>query len=104
MNAAAELARTQHGTTRQHPDPLIGTLIERTERVAYVCDIASRDPGKGHVGRYIDALKQEYDVVVCANVINDVMAGILARRGFQTEVHYAPPFGEHVPCWVWRNR
>ena len=102
---AAEYVIGQEGEHRRHPEPLLGSLIERTERVAYICDIISGDPGKGHVGAYIDSLKGEFDVVVCANIISEVMYGILARRGFQPEVHYAgEPFNEHVQALVWRAR
>ena len=103
-SADASFARMHDGETKQHPEPLIGTLIVRTERVAYICDIVSGEPGKGHVSRYLDALKDEYDVVVCANVINPILAQALARHGFQQEVHFAPaPFEEHVRAWVWRK-
>lgn len=105
MDAASSYAHTRVGETRRYLEaPLIGTLIERTERVAYLCDIVSGDEGKGHVGRLIDRLKTEYDVLVAPNVISARLEGILERRGFEMEIHFArEPFDSHVHCVVWRR-
>lgn len=65
----------------------------------YVPLIAAVDEGRGDVGRYLDSLPRDRRVVV-PNVLNDILAGMLKRRGFKlrTEIDDDGP----VAVWVRR--
>ncbi len=84
--------------------PLNGYYISRTERVAYLPVVISTEPGNGHVGRFVDQLKADHDVVVVPCVMNGRLAEMLERRGFHRETHYVAYLNEHDPdVWVWRR-
>lgn len=83
--------------------PLIGGMYVGTRRVCYFTDVISREPGKGHLGRLLLQLQDGYDEIVCPNVISEIVAGMLARRGYHLERHYWPEADEYVDCWVWRR-
>lgn len=83
--------------------PLSGYVIERTDRVAYLPAIISAEPGAGHVRDLLATLVATHDVVVVPCVVSERLRGMLERRDFHPETHYAQEIGEHVDCWVWRK-
>jgi hypothetical protein len=83
--------------------PLDGYITVQTVRRVYLSAVASREPGKGHVGRLLAELQRDYDEVVVPNVISRVLADMLDRRGYHHEVHWVERLNESVDCLVWRR-
>lgn len=83
--------------------PLRGYFVSHVERVAYLPAILSDEEGQGHAGRLLLELQDSHDVVVVPSVVSERLAGMLGRRGYHVELHYAVSMCEHVECWVWRR-
>lgn len=64
----------------------------------YVPLIVAKVRGNGDVGRYLDSLPTDRRVVV-PNVVNSLLAEMLARRGFVLTEEWAEPYEEMVPIW-----
>jgi hypothetical protein len=63
-------------------DPHVsGFMFDNGVQGIYVPLVVSEDPGKGHVGAFLDALPKDRRVVF-STVVNAVLAGMLTRRGF----------------------
>ena len=85
------------------PEGLNGYVIHKTERVAYLPVVANPNEGNGAVGRLLDSLKADHDVVVVSTVTSERLQGMLERRGFCPEVHCSAYMDEPVECMVWRQ-
>jgi hypothetical protein len=83
--------------------PLAGYYISKTERVCYLPVIESLEEGQGHVGRLLERLQAEHDVVVISTVMSDRLRGMLERRDYRRETHFAAGFDDYVHCYVWRR-
>lgn len=85
--------------------PLDGYYISRAERVAYLPVVMSRAPGQGHVGRLIDRLVADHDVVVVPCVLDLRLVGMLQQRGLHRETHFVAYLDSPDPdTWVWRRQ
>lgn len=82
--------------------PLSGYTISKTERVVYLPAVMSEDEGKGNVGLLLLSLQETHDVVIVPGVVSERLLGMLQRRGYHAEMHYAKEMDESVECWVWR--
>lgn len=78
---------------------VIGYLVEHDDGSLYVPLIAAVDEGRGDVGRFLDSLPTDRRVVV-PNVLNDILAGMLKRRGFKNRME----MDEDGPVAVWARR
>lgn len=84
--------------------PLSGYVCTEEISRVYLPAIFSLEPGRGHVGRYLKVLQETFDEVVVPGVVSPKLAGMLERRGYMVERHWAPELSEHVDCFVWRKR
>lgn len=84
--------------------PLQGYICYEEISRVYLPAIASLEPGKGHVGRYLSVLQDTYDEVIVPGVVSPKLAGMLMRRGYKIESHWAREIEEHVDCFVWRKQ
>lgn len=83
--------------------PLIGYICTEEVSRVYLPAIYSMEPDKGNVGRYLTTLQETFDEVVVPAVISPKLAGMLERRGYKIEKHWASEISEHVDCYVWRE-
>lgn len=90
-------------TTIDLQPPLVGYICTEEITRVYVPAIASLEPEKGHVGRFLLSLQDTYDEVVVPGVISPILGAMLERRGYKIEKHWAPELEEHVDCFVWRK-
>ena len=81
-----ELAPGVWGYTTATPDAL------------YIPIIQAETPGSGDVGRYLDSLPSDRTIRV-PNVLSDILAAMLARRGFVEGSEWSSEFGEQVRVW-----
>ncbi len=83
--------------------PLSGYMVAETIHRAYLPAILNREQGNGAVGRLLADLQERYDEVIVPEVLSERLAGMLHRRGYQREIHWAPEHGDHVECYVFRR-
>lgn len=78
-------------------------MILREERTAYLPVVLNPNEGDGSVGKLLDSLKQEHDVIVVSTVSSARLMGMLVRRDFHPERHFAQEMDEFVDTMVWRR-
>jgi hypothetical protein len=77
---------------------VIGHTEER-DGAHYILLLAAVDEGRGDVGRYLDLLPRDRRIVV-PNVLNDILAGMLKRRGFKLRTE----IDDEGPIAIWERR
>jgi hypothetical protein len=58
-------------------------VIRATQKTMFINIIASGQPGRGLVGKYLDNLPADFTIIV-PSVLSQRFAGMLARRGFMS--------------------
>jgi len=74
---------------------ITGFAVE-DDGIIYIPYIRSDNPGKGHVGKFIDGLDQN---TAFSSVLNAKLAGMLSRRGWLFREIFVEEMGEDVPFW-----
>lgn len=78
-----------------------GWAVEHEDGSIYVPVVMMDEQGKGHGGRFLDALPTDRTIKF-PNVISDVLAGMLERRGFTVIHGWADEFDEWCPVYIRR--
>ncbi|MDH6674328.1 hypothetical protein M2277_005020 [Paenibacillus sp. LBL] len=82
---------------------IIGHIIVEGN-AATIITFTSLVEGKGNAGRFIDELKERYDIVTFPNLINKKLEGMLQRRGFKKKYKYVRILEGHTDVYIWKKQ
>lgn len=70
---------------------------------AIIITFTSTSEGRGNAGRFLDELKDKYDIVMFPNLINSKLEDMLKRRGFKKKYKYVSVLEGHTDVYTWKK-
>jgi hypothetical protein len=83
---------------------IFGHILDEGKKGVYIPTFYSISQGKGNAGKFIEELKERYNIVKFPNIINPVLIGMLERRGFKKKREYVPCLKTHAIVYTWKKR